>query len=45
MENSIIKEYDDNGNMVHSKDSGGYECWKEYNHNDIMIHSKDSNGF
>ena len=40
----IWEEYDENGNMIHIKDSDGYESWKEYDNNGNMIHYKNSNG-
>ena len=40
-----IKEYDDKGNVIHSKDSDGYEYWNEYNDEGDMIHCKNSNGY
>ena len=39
-----ISEYDNNGNLIHFKDSDGYESWKEYDRNGNKIHSKDSDG-
>ena len=38
------KWYDENGNLVHYKDSIGYEVWKEYDKNGHLIHYKDSYG-
>ena len=40
-----ISEYDNNGNLIHSKNSNGYEYWKEYDSNGNLIHSKDSDGY
>jgi len=40
----IIKEYDQNGNPIYSRDSSGNEEWKEYDQNGNMIHSRDSSG-
>lgn len=40
-----IREYDKNNNLIHYKDSDGYEYWKEYDKNNNLIHYKDSNGF
>ena len=37
-------KYDENGNVVHYKDSNGYESWREYDTNGNLIHYKDSNG-
>ena len=39
-----ISEYDNNGNLIHYKNSNGYEYWKEYDSNGNLIHSKDSDG-
>ena len=39
-----ISEYDNNENLIHFKDSDGYEYWKEYDSNGNEIHSKYSNG-
>jgi len=38
-------EVDSNGNEIHYKDSGGYECWKEYDSNGNEIHHKTPSGF
>ena len=35
-----ISEYDNNGNLIHSKDSYGREEWNEYDNNGNLIHSK-----
>ncbi len=40
-----VKEYDTNGNLIHYKDSNGYEYWDEYDTNGNLIHYKDSNGY
>jgi len=40
-----IKEYDDNGNCIHYRDSDGYEYWREYDDNGRYIYYKDSKGF
>ena len=37
------KEYDENNNEIHHKDSNGFECWKEYHENNNLIHNKNSN--
>ena len=37
-----ISEYDNNGNLIHSKNSDFVECWKEYDSNGNLIHSKYS---
>ena len=41
----IIKRYDDNDNLVYSKDSTGYEEWWVYDEKDNEIHYKDSDGY
>ena len=38
------KKYDENGNVIHYKDSNGFESWREYDENGNLIHYKDSNG-
>jgi len=40
-----IKEYDKNGNLIHYKDSDGYEGWAKYDKNGNLIHCKDSDGY
>ena len=40
-----IMEYDSNNNLIHYKDSNGYEEWREYDSNNNVIHHKDSDGF
>ena len=39
-----IKEYDKNNNMIHYRDSEGYEYWREYDENSNQIHYRDSDG-
>ena len=39
-----ISEYDNNENLIHFKDSDGYEYWKEYDSNGNLIHYKNSDG-
>ena len=34
-----------NNNLIHYKDSNGYEYWNEYDVNNNLIHCKDSNGY
>jgi YD repeat-containing protein len=41
----IIKEYDANGNLVHSKDFKGFEEWTEFDSNNKIIHHKNSEGY
>ena len=38
------KEYDENNNEIHHKNSDGFEYWNEYDENNNLIRSKDSNG-
>ena len=38
-------EYNSDGNIVHSKNSEGFEKWYEYDAKGNEIHSKDSDGF
>jgi len=45
MENIRIKEYDENNNLIHYKNSYGFEYWREYDGNNNKIHFKDSDGF
>ena len=40
-----IVKYDSNGNLIHSKDSTGYEYWCEYDANGNCIHYESSGGF
>jgi len=42
---NTIKEYDTNGNIIHSRDSDGYELWCEYDNNGKCIHFRDSDGY
>ena len=39
-----ISEYDNNGNLIHYKNSNGYEEWGEYDSNGNLIHYKNSDG-
>lgn len=43
-ENSIIKEYDKDNNLIHYKDSDK-EYWNEYDKNNNIIHHKEANGY
>ena len=38
-------EYDENGNYIYFKNSGGYESWYDYDENGNKTHRKDSNGY
>jgi YD repeat-containing protein len=38
-----IKEYDKNGNLIHYRDSDGWEWWSEYDENNNEIHYRNSN--
>ena len=40
-----IEEYDKNNNLIHWKDSNGYESWNEYDENNNLIYYKGSDGF
>jgi hypothetical protein len=49
MNNKAVINYplvtkDSKGNVVHTKDSDGYENWREYDENNNFIHYKDSFG-
>jgi len=37
-------KFDKKNNLIHSKDSNGYERWKEYDKKNNLIHYKHSNG-
>ena len=39
-----LREYDQNNNLIHFKNSNGFEEWKEYDQNNNCIHFKNSNG-
>jgi YD repeat-containing protein len=36
------KEYDEKGNVIHSKDSNGYEKWNEYDENGNLLNTKNN---
>ena len=38
-------DYDENNNIIHSKDSDGFEYWNEYDKNNNLIHHKNSDGY
>ena len=38
-------KYDKKGNLIHFKDSNGYEYWNEYDENGNIIYHKNSDGF
>jgi len=40
-----LYEHDSKGNMVHYKDSKGYEIWRDYDSNGRLIHNKHSDGY
>ena len=42
---SVVFEFDEQGNNIHYKDSDGSEYWYEYDAKGNMIYSKDSNGY
>ena len=37
-------EYDDNGHLIHYRDSDGHEDWKEFDDNGNVIHHKTFEG-
>ena len=39
-----LKEYDSKGNIIHYKNSNGFEEWWDYDENNNLIHHKDLNG-
>ena len=41
----IIEDYDEKGNLIHSKNSSGNEWWNEYDEKGNLTHFKDSNGY
>jgi len=38
-----MKEYDTNGNLIHSRNSSGFEVWYEYDDRGNLIHTRTSN--
>ena len=42
---NTLKEYDEKGNLIHYRDSNGYEEWREYDENNNPIHFRNSTGF
>ena len=40
-----IREYDKKGNVIHFRDSDGFEEWREYDANNNVIHYRSSAGF
>ena len=40
-----IKEYDKNNNLIHFRDTTGYESWYEYDKNNNVIHCRYSTGY
>ena len=40
-----ISEYDEKGNLIHYRNSDGYEYWREFDKNNNLIHRRDTNGF
>ena len=40
-----IEEYDKNDNLIHYRDSYGFEAWKEYDENNNLIHFRNSTGY
>jgi YD repeat-containing protein len=43
--NTEIKKYDEKGNLIHSRDSDGFEWWSEYDEKGNVIHSRNSDGY
>jgi len=41
----VITEYDENNNLIHYRDTDGYEWWSEYDENNNEIHTQNSNGY
>ena len=41
----VIRKFNKQGNMIHYKNSDGYERWWEYDDNGKLIHYKNSNGY
>ena len=39
-----IKEYDEKGNLIHSRDSDGFEAWREYDANNNLINYRNNDG-
>ena len=39
-----LLEYDDNNNLIHSKEKCGFEAWYEYDDRGNQIYVKDSDG-
>lgn len=40
-----FRNYDENGNEIHYRDSNDFEYWKEYDNNNNVIHYKDNTGY
>ena len=41
----VIREFDENNNCIHYKDSDGDEYWREYDKSNNRTHHRDVNGF
>ena len=41
---TVIREYDEKGNLIHHRNSDGYEWWSEYTPNNNEIHHRNSDG-
>lgn len=39
------REWDENNNLIHFKNSEGLEYWKEYDEDGNVIHYKDESGY
>ena len=44
MKTEEIKEFDKNNNLIHSKNSSGYEVWQEFDENNNLIYFRNSDG-
>lgn len=42
---TMIKEYDERGNLIYWKTNDGFEQWIEYNKNNKITHYRDAKGF
>ena len=45
MSEKDIKKYDENKNLIYSKDINGYEIWQEFDENNNLIHYKNSTDY
>ena len=42
---AVIKEYDENNNMIHYRSSTGGEWWRKYDEKGNVIHHRHANGY